>query len=142
MELADMCLIGGTFAVNHRFGFLDNAFNSLKFHILSEYLNPHIYDALIKLSMNRFLSTCPYPFFFFQPKIQPSRHLRSKFQIQNGNHFENGSAVPVSIYQSDLPALKINTELPSKGLLPQLPLIEKNLALSFQLPATKISVIG
>ena len=36
---------------------------------------------------------------------------------------ENGSAVPISINQSDLPAIKINSELPFKGLLTQFPLI-------------------
>jgi hypothetical protein len=39
-----------------------------------------------------------------------------------------------SIHQSDLTALKINAELPSEGLLPQFPLIKKDLALAFQLP--------
>ena len=34
------------------------------------------------------------PFFFPNPKIQPSRHLTPNFQIRNGNQSENGSAVP------------------------------------------------
>jgi hypothetical protein len=68
------------------------------------------------------------------PKIQPSRHLTPKFQIPFRNSAENGSAVPISIHQPDLPAVKINAELPFKRLLPQFPLIEQDLALAFQLP--------
>jgi hypothetical protein len=48
---------------------------------------------------------------------------------------ENGSAVQVSIHQTDLPAAKIKPELPSERLLPQFPLIEQDLALAFQFPS-------
>jgi hypothetical protein len=40
-----------------------------------------------------------------------------------------------SIHQSDLPAVKINPELPFKGLLPHFPLIVKNLTLAIRLPS-------
>lgn len=68
--------------------FLDT-FNSLKFHILSEYLYPHVYDVRIQLSMNTCMSSCPFPIFFHDQKIQQTRHLRSKSEIQNGNRVEN-----------------------------------------------------
>jgi hypothetical protein len=48
---------------------------------------------------------------------------------------ENGSAVPVSIQQPNLTAIKINAELPLEGILPQFPLIEQDLTFSFQLPS-------
>lgn len=104
-------------------GYLANTFNSLKFYILSEYLYRYIYDALIKLSMNRCLGPYPYPISLPNPKIQPTGILTLKSRNPFRNVPENGSAVPVSIDQPDLPALKINAELPFKRLLPQLPLI-------------------
>ena len=60
---------------------------------------------------------------FPNPKIQATRHLTPKFQIPFRIVREIGSAVLVSIHQSDLPAIKINAELPLEGILPQLPLI-------------------
>jgi hypothetical protein len=63
------------------------------------------------------------PSFFPNPKIQASRHLTPKFQIPFRIVPENGSAVPISIQQRDLHAVKINAELPLKGLLSQFPLI-------------------
>jgi hypothetical protein len=53
---------------------------------------------------------------FPNPKIQATRHLTPKFQIPFRIVPQNGSAVPVSIHQSDLPAVKINTELPLRSL--------------------------
>ena len=75
------------------------------------------------------------PFFFPNPKIQPTRHLTPKFQIPFRNVPENGSAVPVSIHQPDLVAVKINAKLPPDCLLSQFPLIEQDLTLAIQLPS-------
>jgi hypothetical protein len=58
------------------------------------------------------------PIFFPNLKIQPSRHLTPKFQIPFRISAENGSAVLLSIHQSDLAAVKINPELPFKSLAP------------------------
>jgi hypothetical protein len=82
-------------------------------------------------------TTCPparIPICLPKPKFHPSRHLTPKFQIPFRIVPEKGSADPVSIRQSDLPALKINAELPFKGLPSQLTLIIYNLTLAFQLP--------
>jgi hypothetical protein len=54
------------------------------------------------------------------PKIQPSRHLPAKSQIQYGNQVENGFAVLVTIHQTALPVFKINAKLPFKRLFPQI----------------------
>ena len=75
------------------------------------------------------------PSFFPKPNFQATRHLRSKFQIPFRIIPENGSAVPVSINQRDLTAVRINAELPLKGLLSQSPLIIYNLTLAFQIPS-------
>jgi hypothetical protein len=48
---------------------------------------------------------------------------------------ENSSAVPVSIQQPNLTAIKINAELSLESLHPQFPLIEQDLALAIQLPS-------
>jgi hypothetical protein len=74
------------------------------------------------------------PIFFPNPKFQPTGNLTLKFQIPFRIADKNGFAVPVSIHQSDIPAVKINPELPSKSLLSQFPLIKKNQALAIQLP--------
>jgi len=79
------------------------------------------------------------PSYFSNPEIQATRHLTPKFQIPLRIVPENGSAVPVSIHQPDIPAVKINIELPAKDILPQFPLIEKDLALAFQLSYPRCS---
>jgi hypothetical protein len=53
------------------------------------------------------------PSYFPNAKIQPSGILTLKSRIPFRIVPENGSAVQVSIHQSDLPAFKINPELPS-----------------------------
>jgi hypothetical protein len=73
--------------------------------------------------------------FFPNPEIQSTRHLTPKFQIPVRIVPEIGSAVPVSINQRDLTAVRINAELPLKGLLSQSPLIIYNLTLAFQIPS-------
>ena len=48
--------------------------------------------------------------FFPKPKIHPFRHLTPKFQIQNGNLVENGSAVPT---QSTSPTSPFSKSTPN-----------------------------
>jgi hypothetical protein len=87
------------------------------------------------LSINRCSAPVLNPKNFPNPKIQPSRHLTPKSQIPFRIVPENGSAVPVSIHQPDLPVSKINPELPRESLFAQFPHIEQYLALAFQLPS-------
>jgi hypothetical protein len=54
---------------------------------------------------------------FPNPKIQATRHLTPKSQIPFRIVPENGSAVPISIQQRDLTAVKINAELPLESIL-------------------------
>ena len=49
-------------------------------------------------------------YFFLPTKIQPTRHLRSTFQIQNGYQVENGSAVPS---QSTSPTSPLSKSTPN-----------------------------
>jgi hypothetical protein len=70
------------------------------------------------------------PAFFLDLKIHPARHLSPKSQIPFRIVPENGSAVPVSIHQPKLTSLKIDPELPSERILPQFPLIKKDLTLA------------
>jgi hypothetical protein len=61
------------------------------------------------------------PTFFSNPKLEATRHLTPKSQILIRFSAEKDSAVPVSIHQSDLPALKINAELTCKRHLSAIP---------------------
>ena len=67
----------------------------------------------IGAEINRITTTCPtfqIPSSFPNSKIQPTRHLRSKFQIENGNQIENGSAVPS---QSTSPTSPLSKSTPN-----------------------------
>ena len=63
----------------------------------------------------------------------PTRKFRHPVTCPQNSKFhfalslKNSLAVPVSIQLSDPPALKITPRLPSGGILPQFPFIEKDL---------------
>jgi len=78
-------------------------------------------------------TSCPHPFSFLNPKIQPTGILTLKSRIPFRIVHENGSAVPVSIHQPNLTAVKFNPELPLQSILLQFPLIVQNLTLAIQL---------
>jgi hypothetical protein len=102
------------------------------FHRLKPYPKPSVSSPSWRSLSSAFILRHP---FFSNPKIQETRHLTPKSQIPFRISVENGSAVPLSTHQPHLPALKISAELPSERLLPQFPLIKKDLALAFQLPS-------
>jgi hypothetical protein len=98
---------------------LANTFNSLKFYILSGYLNPFLYEARIQLSMSSHLIFMSITLHSFPDRksIHPvicGQHSKSKTEIKSKTvlRFQ-------SIHQPHLPSLKIHAELPSKSLLPQ-----------------------
>ena len=69
-------------------------------------------DSILKFFINFIIRV-----FSFNTKIQATRHLTPKSQIPFRIVPENGSAVPISIQQRDLTAVKINAELPLESIL-------------------------